>query len=89
MLVLHDEIELPLGKIALKSWWGAAGHNGLRSITNQLWSPGFSRLRIGVGKSATIGVADYVLQNFKANEWELLAEKEAEIFGIMREFLEK
>jgi PTH1 family peptidyl-tRNA hydrolase len=87
ILVLHDEIEFPLWKIALKVWWGAAGHNGLRSITTKLWTPDFQRLRIWVGKSENLWVAEYVLQKFKANEWEVLAEKEEEIFGYIREFL--
>ena len=87
ILVLHDEIELPLGKIVIKNWWGAAGHNGLRSIIAKLGSPDFQRLRIGVGKSETIGVADFVLQKFKPNEMQVLNEKEKEIFGQISAFL--
>ena len=89
ILVLHDEIELPLWKIALKSWWGAAGHNGLRSITTKLGTPDFIRLRIGVGKSAQIGVAEYVLQNFKQNETQLLHSKEPEIFEQITKFIDQ
>jgi PTH1 family peptidyl-tRNA hydrolase len=89
ILVLHDEIELPLGKIALKPWGGAAGHNGLRSITTKLGTPDYTRLRIGVGKSDNIGVAEYVLQKFKPNEINILAEKEEEIFAMVKDFLAK
>jgi len=88
ILVLHDEIELPLGKIALKNWWGAAGHNGLRSITTKLGTPDFMRLRIGVGKSEKIGVAEYVLQKIKPNEQEILQNEEEEIFEKIRTFLQ-
>lgn len=87
ILVLHDEIELPLGKIVIKNWWGAAGHNGLRSIISKLGSPDFQRLRIGVGKSEVIGVADFVLQKFKPNEMQILSEKESEIFDQISAFL--
>ncbi len=89
ILILHDEIELPLGKIAIKSWWWAAGHNGLRSTITKLGTPDFQRLRIGVGKSETIGVAQFVLQKFKPHESEELSEKEEEIFGYIADFLGK
>lgn len=89
ILVLHDEIEFPLGKIAIKHWGWAAGHNGLRSITTKLWDSEYDRLRIGVGKSENIWVATYVLQDFKSNENEILTEKENEIFQLIKEFLEQ
>ncbi|MBO4204287.1 hypothetical protein J5893_05825 [bacterium] len=53
----------------------------------KLGSPDFQRLRIGVGKSETIGVADFVLQKFKPNEMQVLNEKEKEIFGQISAFL--
>ncbi len=68
ILVLHDEIEYPFGKIWTKKWGSAAWHNGLRSIIDFLWTDQFPRIRIGVGKSERIPVADYVLQNFTTEE---------------------
>jgi len=68
ILVLHDEIEYPFGKIWTKRWGSAAWHNGLRSIIDFLWTDQFPRIRIGVGKSERIPVADYVLQNFTTEE---------------------
>lgn len=68
ILVLHDEIEYPFGKIWTKRWGSAAWHNGLRSIIDFLWTDQFPRIRIGVGKSERIPVADYVLQNFSSDE---------------------
>jgi PTH1 family peptidyl-tRNA hydrolase len=49
ILVVHDELDLPAGRIKLKAGGGHGGHNGLRDITNQLGSSDFNRLRVGIG----------------------------------------
>jgi PTH1 family peptidyl-tRNA hydrolase len=50
LVVVHDELDLPLGTIRVKSGGGLAGHNGLRSIKAHLHSDAFTRIRIGIGK---------------------------------------
>ncbi len=50
LVVVHDELDLPLGAVRVKAGGGLAGHNGLRSINAHLHSDGFSRVRIGIGK---------------------------------------
>ena len=50
LVVVHDELDLPLGRLKVKVGGGLAGHNGLRSITAHLHSDVFVRVRIGVGK---------------------------------------
>lgn len=50
LVVVHDELDLPLGTVRVKSGGGLAGHNGLRSIKAWLRSDEFSRVRIGIGK---------------------------------------
>jgi PTH1 family peptidyl-tRNA hydrolase len=67
VLVLHDEIDLPFGDIRARVGGGLAGHNGLKSLRRHLGDPGFSRVRIGVGRPDTTDpdlVADYVLGRF-------------------------
>jgi len=54
ILVVHDEIDLELGIVRLKSGGGHGGHNGLRSIQDQLGSPAFARLRMGVGRPFSV-----------------------------------
>ncbi|CAM4426255.1 MAG: Peptidyl-tRNA hydrolase [Legionella sp.] len=49
ILVVHDELDLPAGRIKLKTGGGHGGHNGLRDIIAQIGSPNFHRLRIGIG----------------------------------------
>ena len=50
VLVIHDEIDLPFGEIQVRTGGGLAGHNGLRSIAQELGTQDFTRLRIGVGR---------------------------------------
>ena len=50
LVVVHDELDLPLGAVRVKAGGGLAGHNGLRSIKAHLHDDGFSRVRIGIGK---------------------------------------
>lgn len=64
VLVIHDEVDLPPGKIRMKTGGGVAGHNGLRSIGSAIGSD-FRRLRIGVGHpGAKEQVPRYVLHDF-------------------------
>jgi PTH1 family peptidyl-tRNA hydrolase len=63
LLVVHDELDLPVGKIQLKLGGGLAGHNGLKSIKHHLKDDGFARLRIGIGRPpGQQSVSDYVLR---------------------------
>ncbi len=73
--VIHDEIDLELGKVRVKFGGGDAGHNGLKSIRSVLGHGDFFRVRMGVSKppaDSKIEVADWVLQNFQDSEHELL-----------------
>lgn len=72
VLVVHDELDLPLGRLQLKAGGGSGGHNGLKSIVSSLGDEGFIRLRFGIGKpegpNARERVAGYVLSNFDDGE---------------------
>lgn len=63
LVVIHDELDLPPGRIKVKHGGGLAGHNGLSSIKAHLRTAEFTRIRIGVGKSPDPRAgADYVLK---------------------------
>jgi len=67
LLVVHDEGDLDLGRIQARSGGGLAGHNGLRSVAEQLGTPDFLRLRVGVGRPERGDprpLSDYVLSDF-------------------------
>jgi PTH1 family peptidyl-tRNA hydrolase len=69
MIVVHDEIDLPLGKIKRKFKGGHAGHGGVSSIIEKLGTGEFARFRIGVGHPEDSGdVVDYVLSPFSDEE---------------------
>ncbi len=69
VVVVHDELDLPVAALRVKSGGGLAGHNGLRSITSHLHSDAFQRVRIGVGKPASKEHgADHVLSRFNKRE---------------------
>jgi PTH1 family peptidyl-tRNA hydrolase len=63
LVVVHDELDLPSGRVKVKEGGGTAGHNGLESVRAHLHTGGFVRVRIGVGKppGRQLG-ADYVLR---------------------------
>lgn len=84
ILVLHDELELPLGTFSLKWSGGLAGHNGLRSTKAALGTADFWRLRFGITKPAGRDIADYVLSDFTGDEaiaMNLVFEKASELFA--------
>ncbi len=71
VLVVHDEGDFDLGRLELKVGGGLAGHNGLRSIAQQLGTQDFLRLRIGVGRPERGDprpLADWVLADFQPHE---------------------
>ena len=72
LLVITDDIDLPLGRIRLRRSGSAGGHNGLRSIIQTFGTDEFHRLRIGVGRSAT--AAGHVLATFRPDERDLATE---------------
>ena len=84
VLVVHDELELPLGTLSLKFSGGLGGHNGLRSMKACFGTADFWRLRIGIGRpdsrlpgeggppGSGEGIVDWVLSDFGAAEKEVL-----------------
>ena len=73
LIVIHDDLDLPFGKLRLKTGGGDAGHKGLKSITTCLGSADFMRVRMGIGKpSDRTPVEDYVLERFGSEEAAML-----------------
>ncbi|MDH4161744.1 MAG: aminoacyl-tRNA hydrolase [Nitrospirota bacterium] len=75
IIVVHDELDLPLGTVRIKTGGGHGGHNGLRSLIDSLGSADFIRVRVGIGRPPTgMESADYVLSPFGAEERAAAAE---------------
>lgn len=72
LIVVHDELDLPFGSVRLKQGGGHGGHNGLRSIMEQLGKADFIRLRIGIDRPQSGDTASYVLGNIPPEQMEQL-----------------
>jgi peptidyl-tRNA hydrolase, PTH1 family len=69
MVVVHDELDLPFGRLKLAAGGGHGGHNGVRSIIADLGEPAFARVRVGIGRPSGGGdAANYVLSTFSRAE---------------------
>ncbi len=73
LLVIHDDLDLPLAKIRLSSGSGSGGHKGINSIIQELGTREFTRLRVGIGRPANPNPTEddiiaYVLSNFSSEE---------------------
>ena len=73
IVVIHDDMDLPVGKLKVKTGGGAGGHNGLKSIDAAI-TPEYHRIRIGVGHPAEKGeaVVNHVLSRFSKTDAELV-----------------
>ncbi len=68
ILVVHDDMDLPLGKAVLQKGGGTKGHNGLKSIRDRIGNASFYRLRIGIGKPIHGDTSLYVTSPFTSSE---------------------
>ena len=87
LLVVVDDLALPLGTIRLKASGSEGGHNGLRSIAQQLSTQAYPRLRFGIGSDFRIGgQVDFVLSPFEPEEQETLKQRIARAAEAVKSF---
>jgi len=92
VLVVTDDLDLPLGRIRFRSSGGAGGHNGLRSLIEEMGTNEFPRLRLGIGRPDGIDrddVVDYVLEPFGEEELPAVKEVVERAAEGVRAFLEE
>jgi PTH1 family peptidyl-tRNA hydrolase len=78
IVVVHDEIDFPFGRVEARLGGGTGGHNGLKSLRDGLGSPDFHRVRVGVGRPESTDrevVSKYVLSRFR--------EPDSEVAGLV------
>ena len=68
LLVIYDDLDLPLGRIRLRQEGGSGGHRGMLSIIRALGTEAFPRLRVGIGRPARAEPRDHVLSDFAPDE---------------------
>ena len=75
VLVVYDDLDLPQGTLRLRPRGSAGGHRGMLSIMQHLGTSDFARLRVGIGRPpGRMPPKAYVLQDFSADEWAVMAE---------------
>ena len=84
LLVIHDDADIPLGKIKVVYSSSAGGHKGVASVIEYLGSQKFSRLKIGIGREENKDLTDYVLEEFQEEEKEVIGR----IFSLCEEAIQ-
>jgi peptidyl-tRNA hydrolase, PTH1 family len=99
LIVVHDEIDIPLGDIRVKKGGGSAGHNGLKSISERLSSPEYYRIRLGIGRPEGgsdaldgtnrqhVDVSTHVLASFSAAESPVVEEMLSLALKVIEELI--
>lgn len=87
ILVVYDDIDLPVGSIRLRKNGSAGTHNGMRNIIAELGSSEFARLRIGIGRDERLNLADYVLSKVSTENFELLKPAFEKSVNIIEQFI--
>jgi len=73
LLVVYDDLDLPLGRIRVRADGGSGGHNGMKSVIEHLGTTAFPRVRVGIGRPpGRMDPVDYVLEPFTAEEEEIM-----------------
>ncbi len=95
IIVVHDDLDMPPGRLKLVKGGGAGGHNGIRSLVQSLGTSDFYRLKIGIGRPGQgevhpdVPVTSYVLGAMDAVQKDLLVERQAAIDEGLDFFVEK
>lgn len=86
LLVIHDDIDLPFGRLRVQVAGGSGGHNGIRSVEKSVGTKEFSRLKVGVGRPpGSMDPADYVLRPFtktERQEMDIIVDDAADIVAL-------
>ena len=92
LVVVHDELESPLGKIKVKVGGSARGHNGLKSCVSSFGGMAFARIGVGIGRPLSResrDVASYVLKKMSADEAQKVAAGAEEVVEILMKMQEE
>ena len=88
LIVIHDDIDLAVGKVKKKIGGGDAGHRGIRSIIESIATSDFHRIRIGVGRPPKgVEASDYVLSPFHRDELDIIDGSIGKAINLVKEIL--
>lgn len=86
IIVIHDDLDLPVGKIRIKVNSSAGGHNGIKDIIKSLNTQEFMRIKVGISHNKDIDTKDYVLGNFSKADMNTIKNIERDVFEIIENF---
>lgn len=87
IIVIQDDLDMPLGNLKLMCNRGDGGHNGIKDIVLKLGSKNFLRVKIGIGKSDLMDTKDYVLGKFKSDDKEILDKVFLRLRDIVNDYI--
>ncbi len=87
ILVIQDDLDMPVGKYKILFNRGDGGHNGIKDIINKLGTKNFYRLKIGISKCIDISTKDYVLGVFSNDELDCINKSFAKLNNIIYDFV--
>ena len=89
LLVVYDDMDMPVGKLRLRQSGSAGGHNGVKSIIAHVGTQSFQRIRVGIDRSKYIKVVDYVLSRFQKDEQPLIDQGVEDAVKAIETYLNK
>ena len=87
MLVIYDDMDLPMGALRLREKGSAGGHNGIKSIIAHVGTQEFKRIRVGISSHNNIEAKDYVLGRFSKDEQAILGTIKTHVVNAVDEFI--
>ena len=87
LLIICDDLDMPIGKLKLKQISSSGGHNGLKDIENHLGSNAYKRLKLGIGKDKNIDTKDYVLGKFSKTDMKVISKELDVVNDIIDDFV--
>ncbi|HOE90799.1 MAG TPA: aminoacyl-tRNA hydrolase [Candidatus Cloacimonadota bacterium] len=89
IIIVVDDINLPFGSLRIREQGGDGGHNGLKSIIENINSDNFTRIRIGVGSPENKKLSDYVLEDFSQDEFSQLNDIFDFAYNLIKQFIHR
>ncbi len=86
ILIIHDDLDMPVGKIKLKLGGSSGGHNGIKDISLKLGTEEYKKLKVGISNNKNIDTKDYVLGRFSKEEKVLIDEAITETGSIIDDY---
>lgn len=86
VIIIYDDLSLPLGKIRLREKGSAGGHNGIKSVIQHLHTDQFKRVKIGIDSNPLIETKNYVLSKFSKEESKIIDESIETVTNIIDDF---